>query len=67
MSKCIRYGDTRRFWLNVIGEGPVDISYKGSVVARVDNPDAAFCWLLRNQGQSVAYALQYGGYSVRSA
>lgn len=27
--------------------------------------DEAYAWLLRHQGQSVDYAMRYGGYGIR--
>jgi hypothetical protein len=37
----------------------------GNVLVVVETSNAAFEWLLRNQGQSVHYATTWGGYQVR--
>lgn len=44
----------------------VIVKHDGEEVARVEDENAAFIWLLRHQGQSVDYALKYGGYTVES-
>lgn len=46
--------------------GPCVVTRDGKEVSPVlDNGDAAWTWILRHQGQSVEYALRYGGYSVK--
>lgn len=46
--------------------GPCVVTKDGKEVSPVlDNGDAAFSWILRHQGQSVEYALRWGGYSVK--
>ena len=45
-------------------EEPVRILRDGEQVATVEDANAAFTWILRHQGQSVDYALKYGGYRV---
>ncbi len=47
--------------------GPMVITRDGKDVSPVVEGSAAFSWLLRHQGQSVEYALRYGGYSARPA
>lgn len=47
-------------------EGPCEVRRQGTVRARVNTPDEAFVWLLKNQGQSVDWATRYNGYSVVS-
>lgn len=42
----------------------VIITHDGETVAEVEDGNAAFRWLLRHQGQSVDYALRWGGYRV---
>jgi hypothetical protein len=42
----------------------VIIKQDGKQVAEVEHSNAAFEWLLRHQGQSVSYAMRYGGYTV---
>jgi hypothetical protein len=57
-------------------EGKVDYIVKknGKEVGRVaaipqdrGMPDEVFVWIQRHQGQSVSYALKYGGYSWEKA
>jgi hypothetical protein len=47
--------------------GPVVVCRDGKRISKVMDAGHAFGWLLNHQGQSVSYALMYGGYSVRSA
>ncbi len=42
----------------------VIILQDGRQVAEVADSNAAFAWLLRHQGQSVDYAIRWGGYRV---
>jgi hypothetical protein len=42
----------------------VTITKDGKQVAEVEDDNAAVAWLLKHQGQSVHYALKYGGYRV---
>lgn len=44
--------------------GPVQIKRDGEVVACVGSETEAFQWLHANQGQSVYWALNHGGYAV---
>lgn len=45
----------------------VKVTRDGKTVAEVETGSDAFIWLLRHQGQSVNYALRYGGYNVLDA
>jgi hypothetical protein len=45
----------------------ITIKHDSEVVAVVANSNAAFEWLLRHQGQSVDYAVRWGGYRVLDA
>lgn len=48
--------------------GPVVVTLDGEPMTDVlDNADDAFVWLIRHQGQSVSYALRYGGYKIVAA
>jgi hypothetical protein len=47
--------------------GPVQVLRDGEVLATLPSVDDAFVWILRHQGQSVAYALRWGGYRVVAA
>jgi hypothetical protein len=45
----------------------INIYKDNTLLKTFDNQESdinAFGWLLRNQGQSVDYALRYGGYKV---
>ena len=48
-------------------ESPVTIKQDGKVVATVKDSNEAFTWILNHQGQSVDYALRYGGYSAEDS
>ena len=48
--------------------GPVVVRLDGAPVSPpLMSGKAAFAWLIDHQGQSVHYALTYGGYSVTPA
>lgn len=60
-----RYRET---YPGMTGEGPVVVYQYGKRVSEVlEDSNAAFVWLLKHQGQSVEWALQNGGFSVRPA
>jgi hypothetical protein len=49
------------------GTPAVQVRRDGKVMAEVEDSNAAFAWLLRNQGQSVDWAIKHEGWSVTDA
>ena len=47
--------------------GPCVVTRDGADVSPIlESANGAFSWLIRNQSQSVGYALTWGGYDVRA-
>jgi hypothetical protein len=47
--------------------GPTVVTRDGTVVARVEDSDEAFGYILRSQGQSVCHAVTWEGWGWRAA
>lgn len=58
--------DHEKFWAHLNG-GPVELRKDGVAQAIVENPNAAFVWMIHHLNQSTHYHLTYDGWSLHDA